>query len=104
MNKFFMGLILSILVSGSAWAGCDPCLCGYGGGLPPPKGCGYGPWAGQLVPDADVAKLKAILSQEAVQTQLAEDGGLVSVERVEVNGDVNYQFTTGQGNCYSANK
>ena len=27
--------------------GCDPCLCGMGGGYPPPTGCTYGPWAGQ---------------------------------------------------------
>ncbi len=96
MNKFFLGAVLSLVISGSAWAGCDPCICGNGGGLPPPTGCGYGPWAGRLVPGADNAQLRAILSQDSVQEQLAASGGLMSVQRIESAGSTSYEFGTFQ--------
>ena len=51
MRALFLLASLAVLatlpLSPRAPAGCDPCLCGMGGGLPPPTGCQYGPWAGQ---------------------------------------------------------
>ena len=44
-------LLVSMLFlnfGGAAFAGCNPCICGSGGGAPPPTGCEFGPWSGQV--------------------------------------------------------
>lgn len=42
MTRFFLGVLVSFLISsfvgGMAWASCNPCACG----APPPPECGHG--------------------------------------------------------------
>jgi hypothetical protein len=31
-----VSMLWAMIASGSASAGCNPCICGFGGGIPPP--------------------------------------------------------------------
>ncbi len=49
MAKIGVSLALLLTLDSTGWAGCDPCLCGNGGGAPPPTDCSYGPFASHRI-------------------------------------------------------
>lgn len=40
MKLFALTFLLALSIPGLSWAGCDPCVCGFGGDTPPPD-CYY---------------------------------------------------------------
>lgn len=39
MKKFILTVMSVMSIAGSVWGGCNPCICGSGGGLPFPPDC-----------------------------------------------------------------
>ncbi|HEX7673708.1 MAG TPA: hypothetical protein VF412_06030 [Bdellovibrio sp.] len=88
MNKFILTVFSIITMAGSAYAGCNPCICGSGGGFPPPPDCG------QFSSNRQVMDL---LSQPSIQNDLESRGGLTKIQSFQSENSVVYHFTTSQG-------
>lgn len=99
MVKMILAVMVTLMVGQFASAGCNPCVCGPGGGNPPDPACpDAGKWRRHSnVPPYGLETLHAVLSDTNVEGQLLRSGGLAEVKSSEANGAISFQFKAQNG-------
>ncbi|UXR66084.1 hypothetical protein EZJ49_07455 [Bdellovibrio bacteriovorus] len=99
MSKVILAIMATLFTGSLAAAACNPCICGSGGGAPPPTDCPKGgKWRNHShIPVRAQGLLYSILSDKMVEQQLLSAGGLEAVSTIESGSSVSFKLKTSDG-------